>query len=86
MSLKEIRMPKFPECWESCGNCRQGAVFVLEIPVAPGDHILHDETVLILETGKVALDIPSPIAGVVDKILVAEGDPVDEGALLMTLL
>ena len=86
MSLKEIRMPKLPECWESCGACGQGAIFVLEIPVAPGDHIRHDETILVLETGKVALDIPSPSAGVVDRILVAEGDPVGEGDLIMTLL
>ena len=40
---------------------------------------------LILETGKVALDIPSPAAGRVVAIHVAEGDSVDEGALLATL-
>ena len=86
MSLKEIRIPRFPECWASCGACGQGAVSVLEIPVAPGDHVLHDETVLVLETGKVALDIPSPVVGVVDRIWVAEGDPVGEGDLIMTLI
>lgn len=85
MSLKEIRMPKFPECWESCGNCGQGTVSILEILVAPGDRIAYDDTVLILETGKVALDIPSPHAGIVQAIQVAEGDPVGEGALLMTV-
>ena len=86
MSLKEIRMPKLPECWESCGACGQGAISVLEIPVAPGDHVLRDETVLVLETGKVALDIPSPCSGVVDKVWVTQGGPVDEGDLIMTLL
>jgi pyruvate/2-oxoglutarate dehydrogenase complex dihydrolipoamide acyltransferase (E2) component len=85
MSLKEIRMPKFPECWESCGNCGQGTVSILEILVAPGERIARDDTVLILETGKVALDIPSPHAGIVQTIQVAEGDSINEGALLMTV-
>ena len=86
MSLKEIHMPKFPECWESCGSCGQGAVSVLEVLVAPGDRIVYNDTILILETGKVALDIPSPWAGIVQEVRVAEGDSVSEGELLMTLL
>jgi len=86
MPLKEIRMPKFPECWESCGNCAQGTVFVLEVLVAPGDRIACDDTILILETGKVALDIPSPWAGTVQEVRIAEGDTVSEGGVLMTLL
>jgi len=86
MPLKEIRMPRFPECWESCGNCGQGTVFVLEVLVAPGDRIACDDTILVLETGKVALDIPSPWAGIVQEVRVAEGDVVNEGDLLVTLL
>ena len=61
-------------------------MFVLEVLVAPGDCITYDDTVLILETGKVALDIPSPWAGTVQEVRVAEGDTVSEGELLMTLL
>jgi pyruvate/2-oxoglutarate dehydrogenase complex dihydrolipoamide acyltransferase (E2) component len=86
MPLKEIHMPRFPECWESCGSCKQGTVTVLEVLVAPGDRIAPDDTILVLETGKVALDIPSPWAGTVQEVQVAEGDSVSEGALLMTLL
>jgi len=86
MPPKEIHLPKFPECWESCGTCGQGTVFVLEVLVAPGDHIKCDDTILVLETGKVALDISSPWAGVVQEVRVAEGDSVSEGQLLMTLL
>jgi pyruvate/2-oxoglutarate dehydrogenase complex dihydrolipoamide acyltransferase (E2) component len=85
MSQKEIRMPKFPECWESCGNCGQGEVSILEILVAPGDRIARDDVIFILETGKVALDIASPWAGVVQELRVAEGDTVAEGALLLLL-
>jgi len=78
-------MPKYPECWESCGSCANGAVFILEILVKIGDTVDFDDTILVLETGKVALDIPTPYAGKVVAIHVTEGDTVDEGALLVTL-
>ena len=80
-----VRMPKYPECWQSCGSCASGDVFVLELLVKVGDVIARDDNVLTLETGKVALDIPSPAAGRVVAIHVTEGDTVDEGALLVTL-
>jgi biotin carboxyl carrier protein len=86
MSLKEIHLPRFPECWESCGNCGQGTVTVLEILVVPSDRVARDDTILVLETGKVALDIFSPWSGIVQEVRVAEGDEVREGELLMTLL
>lgn len=81
----EVRMPKYPECWESCGNCAQGDVFVLELLVQPGDTLARDDNILTLETGKVALDIPSPYAGTVREVFVCEGDVLAEGALLLTL-
>ncbi|MGL5633395.1 MAG: biotin/lipoyl-containing protein [Azovibrio sp.] len=78
-------MPKFPECWESCGNCAQGDIFILEVLVKPGEYIQRDDNILTLETGKIALDIPSPYAGTVKEVFIAEGDQVDEGALLITV-
>jgi pyruvate/2-oxoglutarate dehydrogenase complex dihydrolipoamide acyltransferase (E2) component len=80
-----VRMPKYPECWQSCGSCASGEVFVLELLVKVGDVIARDDNLLTLETGKVALDIPSPAAGRVVAIHVTEGDTVDEGALLASL-
>lgn len=85
MPLRSLYLPKFPECWESCGSCAAGDVFILEISVRPGDIIERDATILTLETGKVALDIPSPWSGKIVEIHVTEGDTVDEGALLATL-
>jgi len=78
-------MPKYPECWETCGNCAQGEVFVLEMLVAPGDHVVEDDNVLTLETGKVALDIPSPRAGTVQEVFMSAGDKPAEGAPILTL-
>ena len=80
-----VRMPKFPECWQSCGACASGDVFILELLVNVGDMVARDDNLLTLETGKVALDIPSPQAGRVVAIHVTAGDTVDEGRLLVTL-
>ena len=80
-----VRMPKYPECWQSCGSCASGDVFVLELLVKVGDVIARDDNVLTLETGKVALDIPSPATGRVVAVHVTEGDTVAEGALLVSL-
>lgn len=80
-----IRLPKYPECWQSCGSCANGDVFVLEMRVAPGDVVERDDMILTLETGKVALDIPCPHAGRIVRTHVAEGDAVVEGALIVTL-
>jgi pyruvate/2-oxoglutarate dehydrogenase complex dihydrolipoamide acyltransferase (E2) component len=78
----EVRLPRFPECWETCGNCGQGEVVVLEVHVKPGDVVRRDDNLITLETGKVALDIPSPHAGTVVEVCVGEGDTVSEGALI----
>jgi biotin carboxyl carrier protein len=85
MPLIPVRMPKYPECWESCGSCASGDVFILEVLVQPGDILQCDDNILTLETGKVALDIPTPRAGRVAAVHVAAGDPVDAGALLVSL-
>jgi pyruvate/2-oxoglutarate dehydrogenase complex dihydrolipoamide acyltransferase (E2) component len=85
MSTINVRMPKYPECWSSCGSCANGNVFILELLVKIGDMVERDDDILTLETGKVALDIPSPYAGRVIEMHVTEGDTVDEGVLLVTL-
>ena len=83
--LGEVRRPKYPECWETCGNCASGEVVIQTLLVRPGDFIAADDTLFILETGKVALDIPSPRAGRVVEVFVAEGDAVAEGQIVLTI-
>ncbi len=85
MKTISVRMPKYPECWQSCGSCASGEVFLLELLVKVGDVIARDDNLLTLETGKVALDIPTPRAGRVIAIHVREGDTVAEGPLLVSL-
>ena len=63
MGTLAIRMPKYPECWQSCGSCASGDVFILELLVKTGDLIQCDDNLLTLETGKISLDIPRPPLG-----------------------
>ncbi|HEX8987603.1 MAG TPA: biotin/lipoyl-containing protein [Rhodocyclaceae bacterium] len=85
MSLREVRMPRFPECWETCGNCANGEVFILDVHVKPGDVLRVDDNLITLETGKVALDIPSPYEGTVVEVRVREGEGVAEGDVIALL-
>ena len=47
-----------------------------------GDVVAADEPVVELETDKVTLEVPSPVAGQLSELVVAEGDTVEVGALL----
>ncbi len=45
----------------------------------PGDAVAVDEPIASLETDKVSVEVPSPVAGVFAEALVAEGDTVEVG-------
>lgn len=51
----------------------------------PGDAVAVDEPICSLETDKVAVDVPSPIAGVLSEHRAAEGDTVEVGAVLAVI-
>jgi 2-oxoisovalerate dehydrogenase E2 component (dihydrolipoyl transacylase) len=44
-----------------------------------GDHVDEGETILEALTDKVNAEIPSPVAGTVEELLLKEGDPVKPG-------
>ncbi len=48
----------------------------------PGDSVAVDEAIVSLETDKVAVEVPSPVAGVIKELKAAEGDTVEVGAVL----
>lgn len=48
----------------------------------PGDSVDVDEPIVSLETDKVAVDVPSPVAGVIGEHKVAVGDTVEVGAVI----
>ncbi|MCF6326030.1 MAG: 2-oxoglutarate dehydrogenase complex dihydrolipoyllysine-residue succinyltransferase [Devosiaceae bacterium] len=47
-----------------------------------GDAVSVDEALVELETDKVAVEVPSPVAGVLEKIVTPEGENVEVGALI----
>lgn len=81
----KIKVPAFPECWDSCGNCAQGDVVVAEVHAVVGKLLNPDDVVILLDTGKVTLDIPTPYKGVVTEIMVKTGDKLKAGQVICTL-
>lgn len=58
---------------------------VAEILVKVGDTISVDDSIILLESDKASVEVPSTSAGVVKSILVNLGDEVAEGAVLIEL-
>ena len=58
---------------------------ISEIPVSVGDEITKDQTILILESDKASMEIPSDFTGKLKEILVSTGDEVSTGQLLMKI-
>lgn len=54
-------------------------VEVIEIAVAVGDSVEEGDTLIVLESDKASMEIPSPVAGVVQSLAVSEGAKVGEG-------
>ena len=58
---------------------------IWKIEVKPGDSVEEGQTLVIIESMKMEMPVESPAAGKVESVAVAEGQPVDEGALLLTI-
>lgn len=48
----------------------------------PGDSVAMDEPIASLETDKVAVEVPSPVAGTIGELLAEVGDTVEVGAVI----
>ena len=57
-------------------------VEIIEIPIGPGDTIKTDDTVIVLESDKATLDVPSDQAGKIVELKVAAGDTVSQGSVI----
>ncbi len=56
------------------------SVEVIELAVSPGARVELDESILVLESDKASMDVPSTAEGVLSRYLVKEGDSVTVGA------
>lgn len=58
---------------------------VAEIMVKVGDTVEKDQPVILAESDKASVEVPAPVAGVVEAILVSEGDTVTNAQAFITI-
>ena len=58
---------------------------VWKVETAPGATVTEGQVLVILESMKMEMPIEAPCDGVVDAVLVKEGEPVDEGKVVVKL-
>jgi dihydrolipoamide dehydrogenase len=76
MSVVEVRVP---DMGDSKG------VSVVEVLVAKGASIKVDDPLITLESDKASMDVPSPVAGVIESIAIKKGDEASAGTLIATV-
>src|SRR3984893_14612729 len=76
MSVVEVRVP---DMGDSKG------VSVVEVLVATGSTIKDEYTLITLESDKASMDVPSPVAGVIESIAIKKGDEAAAGTLIATV-
>ncbi len=58
---------------------------IIEVSVAPGDVLEAEQVIAVLESDKASLEIPAPMAGTVESVIIKAGDKVSTGDALLTL-
>ncbi|MCI5106051.1 MAG: E3 binding domain-containing protein, partial [Pseudomonadales bacterium] len=76
MAIENIKVPDLGDASE---------VEVIELLVAVGDEVSENDSLLVLESDKAAMEIPAPMSGVVKSISVNLGDQVSTGSDILTL-
>ena len=70
MTIESLKVPDL-------GGAEQ--VEVIEILVTAGDQVAAEESVIVLETDKATMEIPSPFDGTISSISIKVGDKLNEG-------
>ncbi|MCK5727803.1 MAG: dihydrolipoyllysine-residue acetyltransferase [Methylococcales bacterium] len=63
-----------------------GEVEVIEVSIQPGDVVELEQSLLVMETDKASMELPSTARGTIQEVKVKVGDKVSEGSLVVTLL
>ncbi|SCY55213.1 pyruvate dehydrogenase E2 component (dihydrolipoamide acetyltransferase) [Nitrosospira sp. Nl5] len=58
---------------------------VIEVLVKAGDSIKAEDPLIVLESDKATIEVPSPFTGLVSEVFVKVGDKVAEGTLILTM-
>ena len=76
MTIKKITVPDLGEASE---------VEVIELLVNVGEQVQENDSLLVLESDKAAMEIPAPFSGTVKEISINLGDQVTTGSDILTL-
>jgi dihydrolipoamide dehydrogenase len=60
-------------------------VSVLDVLVKKGDKVAVEDPLISLESDKAAMDVPSPVSGVINSVEIKKGDSVSSGTLIATV-
>jgi pyruvate dehydrogenase E2 component (dihydrolipoamide acetyltransferase) len=55
---------------------------IIEVLIVPGDEIEAEESIIVLESDKATMEIPSPYAGKIKSVMVNVGDRISEGTAI----
>ena len=58
---------------------------VIEVLVKPGDQVEKEQSIVVLESDKATMDVPSSHSGVVKEVKVKIGDNLSQGSVVITL-
>lgn len=76
MTDKQIRVPDIGEV---------ETIELVELLVSVGERVEVDQALVVLESDKASVELPSPMSGIVLSIAAAVGEPVREGDVLMVI-
>ena len=76
MTIKKITVPDLGEASE---------VEVIELLVNVGERVQENDSLLVLESDKAAMEIPAPFSGTVKEVAINLGDQVTTGSDILTL-
>ena len=74
--MREVTIPDIGDAEE---------VEVIEICVSPGDAVAENDALIVIESDKASMEVPSPFAGTVSEVLVALSDHVNAGDAIVRL-
>jgi dihydrolipoamide dehydrogenase len=58
---------------------------VIEVLVKPGDSVKAEQSLIVLESDKATMDVPTEVAGIVKEVKLKLGDKVSQGSVILTL-
>src|ERR1700684_2125558 len=78
--MSDLRQFKLPDVGEGLTEAD-----IVRWHVQPGDTVKVNQIIVEIETAKAVVELPSPHAGVVSTLLVAEGETVDVGTPIIAI-